>query len=249
MINMKKLLGILVLGLLLGGNAYASLFKKSYENAIKKGKLNIGMTQYQLARVFWGANDDHGPYSKNCRREYYPNSKQEILITESGEIFFVFENVNAPGAASGLDGKEKHDGKYCSRGDGSLQAYTFSYQEAINLIEDKTSVLKNLSLRDIQIRTKMPIFRATCDEVGYKRETEKFADCVLKQKSEEEKMLIEKEKLETEKEIAKEKREAEDDKHNDEQRKIKQKKYKECLEETTKIYGEPKGLRCSVELL
>ena len=60
---------------------------------------------------------------------------------------------------------------------------------------------------------------------------------------------IEKEKLETEREIAKEKREAEDDDRDDEQREKKQKKYKECLEETTKIYGEPKGLRCSVELL
>ena len=45
------------------------------KSLIKKGKLNIGMTQYQLARVFSGKNDDHGPYSKNCRREYYPNSK------------------------------------------------------------------------------------------------------------------------------------------------------------------------------
>ena len=246
---MKKLFGIIVLGLLLSGNADAALFKKSYEKAIKKGKLNIGMTQYQLARVFSGKNDDHGPYSKNCRREYYPNSKQEILITESGEIFFVFENVNNPGAASGLNGKKEHDRKYCSRGDGTLQAYTFSYQEALNLIKDKANVLKNLSLRDIQIREKMPIYRATCDEAGYKRETEQFADCVLKQKSEEETMLIEKEKLETEREIAKEKREAEDDDRDDEQREKKQKKYKECLEETTKIYGEPKGLRCSVELL
>ena len=246
---MKKLLGIMVLGLLLSGNADAALFKKSYEKAIKKGKLNIGMTQYQLARVFSGKNDDHGPYSKNCRREYYPNSKQEILITESGEIFFVFENVNNPGAASGLNGKKEYDRKYCSRGDGTLQAYTFSYQEALNLIKDKANVLKNLSLRDIQIREKMPIYRATCDEAGYKRETEQFADCVLKQKSEEETMLIEKEKLETEREIAKEKREAEDDDRDDEQREKKQKKYKECLEETTKIYGEPKGLRCSVELL
>ena len=247
---MKKLFStILVLGLLLSGNADAALFKKSYEKAIKKGKLNIGMTQYQLARVFSGKNDDHGPYSKNCRREYYPNSKQEILITESGEIFFVFENVNNPGAASGLNGKKEYDRKYCSRGDGTLQAYTFSYQEALNLIKDKANVLKNLSLRDIQIREKMPIYRATCDEAGYKRETEQFADCVLKQKSEEETMLIEKEKLETEREIAKEKREAEDDDRDDEQREKKQKKYKECLEETTKIYGEPKGLRCSVELL
>ena len=246
---MKKIFGIIVLGLLLSGNADAALFKKSYEKAIKKGKLNIGMTQYQLARVFSGKNDDHGPYSKNCRREYYPNSKQEILITESGEIFFVFENVNNPGAASGLNGKKEYDRKYCSRGDGTLQAYTFSYQEALNLIKDKANVLKNLSLRDIQIREKMPIYRATCDEAGYKRETEQFADCVLKQKSEEETMLIEKEKLETEREIAKEKREAEDDDRDDEQREKKQKKYKECLEETTKIYGEPKGLRCSVELL
>ena len=246
---MKKLLGIVVLGLLLSGNADAALFKKSYEKAIKKGKLKIGMTQYQLARVFKGKNDDHGPYSKNCRREYYPNSKQEILITEAGEIFFVFEDVNNPGAASGLDGKKEHDRKYCSRGDGTLQAYTFSYQEALNLIEDKANVLKNLSLRDIQIREKMPIYRATCDEAGYKRETEQFADCVLKQKSEEEKMLIEKEKLETEKEIAKEKRESEDREYDDEQREKKQKKYEECLEETRKIYGEPKGLRCSIELL
>jgi len=39
---MKKLLGILVLGLLLSSNAHAGLFKKSYEKAIKKGKLKIG---------------------------------------------------------------------------------------------------------------------------------------------------------------------------------------------------------------
>ena len=48
---MKKLLGIMVLGLLLSGNADAALFKKSYEKAIKKGKLNIGMTQNKLLHL------------------------------------------------------------------------------------------------------------------------------------------------------------------------------------------------------
>ena len=142
-----------------------------------------------------------------------------------------------------------YDKKYCSRGDGSLQAYTFSYQEALNLIQDKASVLKNLSLRNIQIREKMPIYRATCDEAGYDRGTEKFADCVLKQKSDEERMLIEKEKLETEEKIAKEKQESEDEKYDDEQREKKQEKYEECLEETSELYGEPKLFRCSLELL
>ena len=51
------------------------------------------------------------------------------------------------------------------------------------------------------------------------------------------------------KDLKKEKREAEDDDRDDEQREKKQKKYEECLEETRKIYGEPKGLRCSIELL
>ena len=234
---------------MLSNNAHAGLFKKSYEKAIKKGKLKIGMTQYQLARVFSGKNDDHGPYSKNCGREYYPNSKQEILITESQEIFFVFENVNNPGAASGLDGKDEHDDKYCSRGDGTLQAYTFSYQEALDLIQDTSNVLKNLSLRNIKIKEKMPIYRATCDEAGYERGSEKFADCVLKQKSEEERILIEKEKLEVKEKIAKEKQEAEDEKYDDEEEERKQKKYEECLEETSQLYGEPKLFRCSLELL
>jgi hypothetical protein len=245
---MKKAIAIIVLGLLLSSNAHAGLFKKSYEKAIKKGELKIGMTQYELARVFSGKNDDHGPYSKNCGREYYPNSKQEILITESQEIFFVFDNVNNPGAASGLDGKSEYDKKYCSRGDGSLQAYTFSYQEALNLIQDTSNVLKNLSLRNIQIREKMPIYRATCDEAGYERGSEKFSDCVLKQKSEEERVLIEKEKLEVEAKIAKDKQDAEDEKYDDEERERKEKKYKECLKRTSDLYGEPKAY-CALELL
>ena len=41
MLLVKKLLGIVVLGLLFCGNADAGILNKSYEKAIKKGKLKI----------------------------------------------------------------------------------------------------------------------------------------------------------------------------------------------------------------
>ena len=94
----------------------------------------------------------------------------------------------------------------------------------------------------------MPIYRATCDEAGYERGSEKFSDCVLKQKSEEERVLIEKEKLEVEAKIAKDKQDAEDEKYDDEERERKEKKYKECLKRTSDLYGEPKAY-CALELL
>ena len=67
---------------------------------------------------------------------------------------------------------------------------------------------------------------------------------------------MESQRLETEENIAKEKQKTakdkqglEQEKYDDEERERKQKKYEECLEETSKLYGEPKLFRCSLELL
>jgi len=141
---MKKLFStILVLGLLLSGNAYAL----SVKDIIKPG-----MTKKQVEKIIWGKpgllaetvemqRTGEPVASGMCRyhlptkvNQYFPEFKTEITTHTDGEWsedpnfdegypWYVFENVYVPIRRSGLGN--------CKEGDGVLKGVYFSKEEAL----------------------------------------------------------------------------------------------------------------------
>ena len=118
--------------------------------------------------------------------------------------------------------------------------------DALALIEGKKSTIKKSAIEE---------FKEICTDLGLTLGTSGYVDCVLKLKSDEEKMIMESQRLESEENIAEEKQkterdkqELEEEKYSDEERERKEKIYDKCIEDTTKKYGKPKA-RCFLELL
>ena len=184
---MKKVIVAVLLGMLLVCNVS---FAKD-PGWIRKGKLKIGMSGAEVAHIlFWSAPWDHkrNPTSSGCISEYYKESKQEILIPPSKDIYYVFEDVTLPSIV----------GEECDVGNGTLQAYTYSHADALALIENKnnvqTSVSRKLSKSEKKQRekevaqkeqednkfAKIEEYKKTCSAIGFELGTDKFADCTLK---------------------------------------------------------------------
>ena len=187
---MKKLLGIIVLSLLMSGNAYT----KTINDFIK-----VGMTKKQLTDV---TEKLFSPYYKTPimkklghsgslfdRRkcpfhEYYPEFKMEILRhsrnNSDGSPMYVFENVTEPSECRNLKNKI---------GSGTLKALVFSndearliadptYQEKLKKEEDKKQRAEAKASGDLTFTIKDK--KEQCTAIGFELATEKFADCVLR---------------------------------------------------------------------
>jgi len=121
---MKKLLGILVLGLLLGGCTTGA-------QLISEGKIYKGMTKNQLCTVTLGTPLSTASYSEDpCIKpyfsEYFSHSNQEIWYAHGKSVFYVYKDVTIPRR----------------EGNGTLQTWTFSYSDAKNLITPEKIVKK-----------------------------------------------------------------------------------------------------------
>ena len=183
---MRKAILILLIGLF-----WCSVSFAKDPGWIRKGKLKIGMSAAEVNHIlFWSAPWDskHHPLSKGCIREYYKESKQEILIPPSKGIYYVFEDVTVPGIV----------GESCDLGNGKFQAYTYSHADALALIENKnnvqTSVSRKLSKSEKAQKEKevaqkeqedkkfekIGDYKKTCSALGFELGTDKFADCTLK---------------------------------------------------------------------
>ena len=93
---MKKLLGILVLGLLLSG-CYTATVEETVGGQFQR--LNKGMSKFQVRDIFHSvipADDPFAGGGSNCRLEYIRDKKLEILSSASRNYHFVFENVTIP---------------------------------------------------------------------------------------------------------------------------------------------------------
>jgi len=87
---MKKLVGILVLGLLLSGCAGNQPTTKSN---ILSEKIKVGMTKKSFCRVSnsWNFKEDPCKNATSKENSYYEKTNKEILSDNKREYFFVFE--------------------------------------------------------------------------------------------------------------------------------------------------------------
>ena len=123
----------------------------------------------------------------------------------------------------------------------------------LNVSGDKAK--KTIKKKSAIKKSAIEEFKEICTDLGLTHGTSEYVDCVLKLKSDEDKMIMESQSLESEEKIAEEKQkterdkqELEEEKYSDEERERKEKIYDKCIEDTTKKYGKPKAI-CFLELL
>ena len=177
---MKKLLGIIVLGLLLSGNAYAEIQEWESKVSIGSSKEEMCSATFQI-----GGDSDycHKAYQKHYI--YLPKYKTEIITDLkpiNGEVaYFVFENVNIRRKC-----KYIYISKKCKHGDGTLKKIAYSEEEAYAYANsdlydkyiEKAKRAKAEESGDLTFTIKDK--KEQCTAIGYAPATEKFADCVLR---------------------------------------------------------------------
>ena len=113
---MKKILGIMVLGLLLSGCA-------TTQEVLQKSEMRVGASKAQVRGAFLSGTISGDPWTSACFMKYFPETKTEIIASKDRDVWLVFKNVKWPHTA-------------CSQGkmgDGVLAGYFPTYSEAEGL--------------------------------------------------------------------------------------------------------------------
>jgi len=146
---MKKLLGIIVLGLLFL-SACAST-----QDVLQSGKIKIGSTKAQVRSAFVYAGMSNDPFISGCHKEYFADVKMEILSSKDRDVWLVFKNVNWPTNCPGDDG------------DGILALYVPTYNQA------KEFVLKTQG--KTTAKTEKKVIKKTTEKKTKKKAVEEAA--------------------------------------------------------------------------
>ena len=164
---MKKLLGIVVLGLLLSGNAYASklIFNCEYDDA-QPNKKNYSRINYIIdpARGFFEMN-------------FVWKGEERSFTNTNGKIgSFKMNNSNISYRFDGISIEYGFNFSSDSFVDQPIKASDRKPAERIYCTKDAASKKqKKLEIADMINKAK-----DTCKSLGFKEGTEKFADCSLK---------------------------------------------------------------------
>tara|TARA_B110000858_G_scaffold130889_1_gene148813 strand:- start:33 stop:530 length:498 start_codon:yes stop_codon:yes gene_type:complete len=158
---MKKILGIIVLGLLLSGCGTTS-------SHMEKGNVKIGMTKddFCIAVNSFRFSQDpcKGTFMEGARNEarglYYPTTQMEIMHDLKKEYFFIFENVTIPFNYAELE-----------EGNGTLVKISRNFDEAKSYASNIKFEIKEDNAQKA---------KQECTDLLLKPDTEEFADCTLK---------------------------------------------------------------------
>ena len=120
---MKKLLGIIFLGLLLGGCATSLPTNTSIKDILALGtdKETMCKSRYYETKEFkngWQAVC-HSRWEKNY--QYLPEHNTEIIWNGETRVYFIYENVKTPMTCTNM---------WCQYGDGRLKKIVFSMDQA-----------------------------------------------------------------------------------------------------------------------
>ena len=96
--------------------------------------------------------------------KYNPENKRELLSDRTRQIFFVFEDVSVPSV-----------GNYDGIGDGVLSKIFYVDEEAWKYVGPSEAKKKK-----VELLTMIKEAKSTCKELGFKEDSDKFADCALK---------------------------------------------------------------------
>ena len=162
---MKKLLGIVVLGLLLSGNAYAdekkvkhwnvgtASYSNLYQEKIYKWGDAVGQSRISFEDAKKKSFDECSKLYNDCIlysiERYYSLNAMSVIFKKNVEIEYVWEKERDKYAKT-LKEKKLQEKKISQQNEQAAIMFT---------IKDK---------------------REQCEAIGFKPETEKFADCVLR---------------------------------------------------------------------
>jgi hypothetical protein len=163
---MKKILGIIFLSFLLSGNVYAG---KSYQG--KNGMVYEGWSKQQFCNQEYSAGWD----SAWCRQRssYFQNGIEVNEWKGKPGNFAIFKNVTSPINTGFWDNK--------SFGNGTFHSIAYGWpevQKVIDELQNKKAVSSSKNTGD-----KIAQSKQICKDLGFKTNTEKFADCALKMMS------------------------------------------------------------------
>ena len=166
---MKKLLGIIVLGLLLGGNAYAETL------GCISGDCENGYGKYR-----WSTHTQEGEWRNGEANGY------AIYIANDGfkyEGYYKNHKRNGFGKATWPDGRIyegqwKNNKMKSGKLTGSNGDYCSDYRK--NSCHTKIVRKNNGASESIEFTTSIGKHKNTCKELGFTPGTEKFGDCALK---------------------------------------------------------------------
>ena len=187
---MKKILGVIVLGLLLGGCATPLATNTSIKNILTLGtdKETMCKSRYSETREFKGGWQAvcHSRWQKNY--QYIPEHNTEVIWNGESRVFFVYENVTTPMTCTNM---------WCKYGDGRLKRIAFSQEEAFayadpSLTESFAKKYKKQMIQQEEDKQRAEAKESgditftikdkkeQCTAIGFAPATEKFADCVLR---------------------------------------------------------------------
>jgi len=172
---MKKLLGIVVLGLLLSGNAYAQklVYDCSYDSSYS-GSADISQMYYtvDVQNKYFEINYNHKGKNyiisnTNGRLQYFEMDKSNITYEIEGlnqRFTFNFGNDNFKDQPIKVSQRNKSTVIYCAKN--TMLSGKPIEQNSSNNTNDKIAQSKQI-----------------CKDLGFKVNSEKFADCALKMMS------------------------------------------------------------------
>ena len=166
---MKKLLGIVVLGLLLSGNAYAGSYDSKYKNYFD---MKVGGNGYD--------------------RKSFQNSEQKALLKCQNES--KLKNLRDDGCLlfelhGGSAWEELFNKKYREKNYWNVSVDIFEKtlkpDEIIQGVKFETKEEKKVNKEKIELAEIIDKAKATCQTLGFEQGTDKFSDCTLKLYSQE----------------------------------------------------------------
>tara|TARA_R110000782_G_C14660997_1_gene397843 strand:- start:1 stop:714 length:714 start_codon:yes stop_codon:yes gene_type:complete len=162
---MKKILGIIFLSLLLSGNANAG---KSYQG--KNGMVYEGWSKRQFCKQEYSAMGNKA----FCRQrsDYFQNGIEVSEWKGTGQ-YAIFKDVTSPINTGFWDNK--------SFGNGTFHAIAYGWPEVQKVIDELQN--KNVVSSSRNTADKITQSKQICKDLGFKTNTEKFADCALQMMS------------------------------------------------------------------
>ena len=164
---MMKAIAIIVFGLLLLTGCGATL---TVEEAIgdQYQQLNVGMSKKMVRQKFMPVIEDADPTIITCSSyNYYPNFEAEILSSKDNSTHLVFTEVKYKGG--------------CATDMGSFHSIHNTFASAKKAVDTMKNIVElNKEKKKVELLAMINEAKSTCKELGFKEDSDKFADCALK---------------------------------------------------------------------
>ena len=165
---MKKLLGILILGLLLSGNAYAKSFSAHVKN------------YYNFKEGFYGSSKKGFKEAKRQAFESCRAKSKENDLNPKACLLYALQSSTGWETLTDREYEEVFWNKYVDQFEKTLKPDEIIQGTKLETKKEKKEKKEKIELAKIIDKAK-----TTCQTLGFEQGTDKFSDCTLKLYSQE----------------------------------------------------------------